>query len=74
MLKHVNLGVNLGPPSTHVIERGEVVVKSALDGGVLGMKFVHQIRQHAFLVPHGSKTLLISCLVLGMEKVVGDRH
>ena len=66
----VDLGIDLGPPHTHILERREVVGQGALDGRVLRLKLLHHSGEVVQLNLHIVDAFLITSLVLRAEKVV----
>ena len=73
-MKLVHLKVDLGPPDVHILERGEVIVEGALDGGVLSLEFLHQHCQFLDLSLQVADPLLIPRQVLRSEEIVTDHH
>lgn len=73
-MKLVHLGVDLGPPNVHILERGEVIIEGALDGGVLSLEFLHQHCQFPDLSLQVADPLLIPCQVLRSEEIVMDHR
>ena len=73
-MKLVHLGVDLGPPDVHILERGEVIVEGVLDGGVLSLEFLHQHYQFPNLSLRVANPLLIPRQVLRSVEIVMDHR